>query len=76
MTSDNGSSLSARRAKRALLTGVTGQDGSYLARFLLDKGYEVHGIVRRASLFNTDRIDALYHDPHVGGESLRCITEI
>ena len=59
-----------KRAKRALITGVTGQDGSYLARFLLDKGYEVHGIVRRASLFNTDRIDDLYHDPHVGGMKL------
>src|SRR3984893_18136764 len=58
------------RSKRALITGVTGQDGSYLARFLLDKGYEVHGIVRRASLFNTDRIDELYHDPHVGGVKL------
>jgi len=51
-------------AKRALITGVTGQDGSYLAEFLLDKGYEVHGIKRRTSLFNTDRIDHLYQDPH------------
>ena len=50
--------------KKALITGVTGQDGSYLAEFLLDKGYEVHGIKRRTSLFNTDRIDHLYHDPH------------
>ena len=50
--------------KRALITGVTGQDGSYLAEFLLEKGYEVHGIKRRASSFNTDRIDHLYHDPH------------
>lgn len=50
--------------KRALITGVTGQDGSYLAEFLLGKGYEVHGIKRRASLFNTDRIDHLYQDPH------------
>jgi GDPmannose 4,6-dehydratase len=50
--------------KRALITGVTGQDGSYLAEFLLDKGYEVHGIKRRTSLFNTDRIDHLYQDPH------------
>jgi GDPmannose 4,6-dehydratase len=56
--------------KRALLTGITGQDGSYLVRLLLEKGYEVHGIVRRASLFNTDRIDQLYHDPHVGGVKL------
>src|SRR5579875_3110174 len=50
--------------KKALITGVTGQDGAYLAEFLLKKGYEVHGIKRRASLFNTDRIDHLYHDPH------------
>jgi len=50
--------------KVALITGVTGQDGAYLAEFLLKKGYEVHGIKRRASLFNTDRIDHLYHDPH------------
>ncbi|SEI00342.1 GDPmannose 4,6-dehydratase [Rhizobium tibeticum] len=51
----------------ALITGVTGQDGSYLAEFLLQKGYEVHGIKRRASLFNTDRIDHLYQDPHESG---------
>ena len=51
--------------KIALITGVTGQDGSYLAEFLLKKGYEVHGIKRRSSLFNTDRIDHLYQDPHV-----------
>jgi len=51
--------------KRALITGVTGQDGAYLAEFLLGKGYEVHGIKRRASSFNTDRIDHLYQDPHV-----------
>lgn len=51
--------------KTALVTGVTGQDGAYLAEFLLKKGYEVHGIKRRASLFNTDRIDHLYQDPHV-----------
>lgn len=50
--------------KRALITGITGQDGSYLAELLLDKGYEVHGIKRRASSFNTDRIDHLYQDPH------------
>src|SRR5690606_25763893 len=50
--------------KRALITGVTGQDGAYLAEFLLEKGYEVHGLKRRASLFNTDRIDHLYQDPH------------
>ncbi|AKH37034.1 MULTISPECIES: GDP-mannose 4,6-dehydratase [Nitrosomonas] len=51
--------------KKALITGVTGQDGSYLAGYLLEKGYEVHGIKRRTSLFNTDRIDHLYQDPHV-----------
>jgi GDPmannose 4,6-dehydratase len=51
-------------SKVALITGVTGQDGAYLAEFLLDKGYEVHGIKRRSSLFNTDRIDHLYQDPH------------
>lgn len=53
--------------KRALITGITGQDGAYLAEFLLEKGYEVHGIKRRASSFNTDRIDHLYHDPHEAG---------
>lgn len=50
--------------KRALITGITGQDGAYLAEFLLQKGYQVHGIKRRASLFNTDRVDLLYRDPH------------
>ena len=50
--------------KKALITGITGQDGAYLAELLLDKGYEVHGIKRRASLFNTDRVDHLYKDPH------------
>jgi len=50
--------------KKALITGITGQDGSYLTELLLTKGYEVHGIIRRASNFNTDRIDHLYHDPH------------
>src|SRR6056297_256944 len=50
--------------KKALITGITGQDGSYLAEFLLDKGYEVHGTIRRASTFNTDRIDHIYQDPH------------
>ncbi len=49
--------------KRALITGITGQDGSYLAELLLAKGYEVHGIIRRASTFNTDRIDHLYRGP-------------
>jgi GDPmannose 4,6-dehydratase len=50
--------------KRALITGITGQDGSYLTEFLLDRGYEVHGLIRRSSTFNTDRIDHLYVDPH------------
>ena len=53
--------------KRALITGITGQDGSYLAELLLKKGYEVHGIIRRASTFNTSRIDHLYADPHING---------
>lgn len=52
------------KKKKALLTGITGQDGSYLTEFLLTKGYEVHGIIRRSSSFNTSRIDALYQDPH------------
>jgi GDPmannose 4,6-dehydratase len=56
--------------KRALITGITGQDGSYLAELLLEKGYEVHGVIRRASTFNTDRIDHLYRDPHVNGVRL------
>src|SRR5438105_8997014 len=56
--------------KRALITGITGQDGSYLADLLLKKGYEVHGIIRRASTFNTARIDHLYKDPHVHGVHL------
>ena len=54
-------------SKRALITGITGQDGAYLAEFLLEKGYEVHGVKRRTSLFNTDRIDHLYQDPHETG---------
>ena len=58
-------------SKRALITGITGQDGAYLAELLLKKGYEVHGIKRRASLFNTDRIDHLYQDPHVSGARLK-----
>lgn len=56
--------MSTNARKKALITGITGQDGAYLAQFLLDKGYEVHGIKRRTSLFNTDRIDHLYQDPH------------
>ena len=58
-------------SKRALITGVTGQDGSYLAEFLLEKGYEVHGIKRRASLFNTDRVDHIYQDPHIEHTNFR-----
>lgn len=58
-------------AKKALITGITGQDGSYLAEFLLEKGYEVHGIKRRASLFNTQRVDHLYQDPHVENASMK-----
>ncbi len=56
--------------KRALITGITGQDGSYLSEFLLDQGYEVHGIIRRTSTFNTDRIDHIYEDPHREGVKL------
>src|SRR4026209_1995257 len=56
-------------SKVALITGITGQDGAYLAEFLLAKGYTVHGIKRRTSLFNTDRIDHLYQDPHVSNRN-------
>jgi len=55
---------------KALITGITGQDGSYLAELLLAKGYEVHGLIRRASTFNTRRIDHIYHDPHANGEKV------
>ncbi len=58
-------------AKRALITGITGQDGSYLAELLLSKGYEVHGIIRRASTFNTGRLDHIYADPHHSGARLK-----
>ena len=58
-------------SKRALITGITGQDGSYLAELLLGKGYEVHGIIRRSSSFATTRIDHLYRDPHEAGTSLK-----
>jgi GDPmannose 4,6-dehydratase len=57
--------------KKALITGITGQDGAYLAEFLLKKGYEVHGMKRRSSLFNTDRIDHIYQDPHISGQNLK-----
>ncbi len=56
--------------KKALITGITGQDGSYLAELLLSKGYEVHGLIRRSSTFNTRRIDHIYTDPHLGGEKV------
>ena len=61
-------------AKSALITGITGQDGSYLAELLLGKGYEVHGIVRRSSLFNTERLDGIYQDPHTPGATCSCTT--
>ena len=56
------------KLRKAIITGITGQDGSYLAEFLLDKGYEVHGIKRRSSSFNTERIDHLYEDPHIDNQ--------
>ena len=56
---------------RAFITGITGQDGSYLAELLLEKGYEVHGIIRRSASFNTGRIDHIYQDPHDGGIRLK-----
>lgn len=59
-----------QQQKRALITGITGQDGSYLSEFLLEQGYEVHGIIRRTSTFNTDRIDHIYEDPHQKGAQL------
>ena len=62
--------ISSRMSKKALITGITGQDGSYLAELLLGKGYEVHGIIRRASSFNTGRLDPIYDDPHSGSGRL------
>jgi len=62
--------MSNSDTKRALITGITGQDGSYLAELLLAKGYEVHGVIRRSSTFNTSRIDHLYSDPHLAGTRL------
>ena len=64
-----------KMAKTALITGITGQDGAYLAEFLLQKGYEVHGIKRRSSSFNTARIDHLYQDPHIENENSFFIME-
>ena len=58
--------------KTALISGATGQDGAYLAELLLSKGYVVHGIKRRASSFNTDRVDHLYQDPHIDGKISCC----
>src|SRR5258706_5039262 len=65
-----GATFEMRKNKCALVTGITGQDGAYLAEFLLKKNYVVHGLRRRASMFNTGRIDHLYHDAHVGGTKL------
>jgi GDPmannose 4,6-dehydratase len=62
--------------KKALITGITGQDGSYLAELLLAKGYEVHGLIRRASTFNTGRLDPIYSDRIPGGPGSRSITGI
>ncbi|MCY4746810.1 GDP-mannose 4,6-dehydratase [Pelomonas sp. UHG3] len=61
----------SQASKKALITGITGQDGAYLAELLLSKGYEVHGIKRRSSLFNTDRVDHLYQDPHVDNQRFK-----
>ena len=61
------------RYKRALITGITGQDGSYLSEFLLKKNYEVYGLIRRSSSFNTARIDHLYQDPHEKSVRLRLV---
>jgi GDPmannose 4,6-dehydratase len=66
--SEKGSPVPEHR--RALITGITGQDGSYLAELLLAKGYDVHGLIRRASTFNTDRLEGIYQDPHEGGRHL------
>src|SRR5438094_3507105 len=60
-------------AKTALISGITGQDGSFLTELLLEKGYDVYGIIRRSSSFNTDRIDHLYQDPHEKGTRLRLL---
>ena len=62
------------KGKVALITGVTGQDGAYLAEFLMAKGYTVHGIKRRSSSFNTQRVEHLYEDPHMPDPASSCIT--
>ena len=67
------SSYPSKNGKRALVTGITGQDGSYLAELLLGKGYEVYGMVRRSSTFNTSRIDHIYQDPHEADVRLRLV---
>src|SRR5215217_2609044 len=69
-TSPAASSSSPSPRKKALITGITGQDGSYLAEFLLSKDYDVHGLIRRSSSFNTGRLDHIYHDPHERGKRL------
>merc|ERR1719375_352938 len=70
LPSSVGSAEAAGMRKTALITGITGQDGSYLAEFLLEKGYSVHGIIRRSSSFNTGRIDHIYKDRHETGVKL------
>jgi len=65
--------MSQTQAKKALVSGITGQAGSYLAELLLSRGYEVYGIIRRSSLFNTGRIDLIYQDPHVPNPRLRLL---
>ena len=70
MADDGPSAKKARKSKVALITGITGQDGSYLAELLLKKSYEVHGIIRRSSSFNTGRIEDLYQDPHCDTRNL------
>src|SRR5688572_23130457 len=67
------SSYPAKIGKRALITGITGQDGSYLAELLLSRGYEVYGMIRRSSSFNTARIDHIYQDPHDSDVRLRLV---
>ena len=62
--------MNTKKIKKAFITGITGQDGSYLAEFLLSKGYEIHGIVRRASTFNTGRINHIFQDPHAKNKKL------
>ncbi|KAG8953032.1 GDP-mannose 4,6 dehydratase 2 [Tulasnella sp. 419] len=73
ITADHGDIKEYRKRKVALLTGVTGQDGSYLTEFLLGKGYEVHGIIRRSSSFNTGRLHHLYQDQHERRSSTKSI---